>query len=152
MGGLVAQCGRQARRCEHRERGALGDVLQDHGVDFALAFRGDRRSGRIEAQRDYLLGLIRRTADLSASSSATASLLKTHRRPRPACGGGNGLRYREPEGSGRRVFGGADPVKRMARPVCKGLSRLAADPVCFNVSGLEELPPAMMEIRALRSS
>jgi hypothetical protein len=32
------------------------------------------------------------------------------------------------------------------------LTRLAADPVCFNVSGLEELPPAMMEIRALRSS
>jgi hypothetical protein len=32
------------------------------------------------------------------------------------------------------------------------VSRLAADPVCFNVSGLEELPPAMMEIRALRSS
>jgi transposase len=32
------------------------------------------------------------------------------------------------------------------------LSGLAADPVCFNVSGLEELPPAMMEIRALRSS
>ena len=26
-----------------------------------------------------------------------------------------------------------------------GLSRLAADPVCINLSGLEELPPAMME-------
>ena len=37
-------------------------------------------------------------------------------------------------------------------PFARGLSRLAADPVCFNVSGLEELPPAMMEIRALRSS
>jgi hypothetical protein len=37
-------------------------------------------------------------------------------------------------------------------PSARGLSRLAADPVCFNVSGLEELPPAMMEIRALRSS
>ena len=34
----------------------------------------------------------------------------------------------------------------------RGLSRLAADPVCINVSGLEELPPAMMEIRAPRSS
>ena len=33
-----------------------------------------------------------------------------------------------------------------------GFSRLAADPVCINVSGLEELPPAMMEIRTLRSS
>ena len=37
-------------------------------------------------------------------------------------------------------------------PSARGLSRLAADPVCVNVSGLEELPPAMMEIRALRSS
>ena len=37
-------------------------------------------------------------------------------------------------------------------PSARGLSRLAADPVCFNVSGLEELPPAMMEIRTLRSS
>jgi hypothetical protein len=37
-------------------------------------------------------------------------------------------------------------------PSARGLSRLAADPVCINVSGLEELPPAMMEIRTLRSS
>ena len=37
-------------------------------------------------------------------------------------------------------------------PFASGFVRLAADPVCFNVSGLEELPPAMMEIRALRSS
>ena len=37
-------------------------------------------------------------------------------------------------------------------PSARGLSRLAADPVCFNVSGLEELPPTMMEIRTLRSS
>ena len=37
-------------------------------------------------------------------------------------------------------------------PSARSLSRLAADLVCFNVSGLEELPPAMMEIRALRSS
>jgi transposase len=37
-------------------------------------------------------------------------------------------------------------------PLQGGLSRLAADPVCINVSGLEELPPAMMEIRTLRSS
>jgi hypothetical protein len=37
-------------------------------------------------------------------------------------------------------------------PSARGLSRMAADPVCFNVSGLEELPPAMMEIHTLRSS
>ena len=37
-------------------------------------------------------------------------------------------------------------------PFARGLSRLAADPVCINVSGLEEHPPAMMEIRAPWSS
>ena len=44
--------------------------------------------------------------------------------------------------------------KRMARPRLQGgfCRDVAADPVCFNVSGLEEVPPAMMEIRALRSS
>ena len=44
-----------------RKRGALGDALQDHRADFAFALWRDRRSGRIEAHRDYLLGLIRRT-------------------------------------------------------------------------------------------
>ena len=44
-------------------------------------------------------------------------------------------------------------LKTYGPPRSQGvLSRLAADPVCFNVSGLEELPLAMMEIRALRSS
>ena len=33
---------------------------------------GDRRSGRIEAQRDYLLGLIRRTPDTRCSKSRSA--------------------------------------------------------------------------------
>jgi hypothetical protein len=37
-------------------------------------------------------------------------------------------------------------------PSARGFVESAADPVCFNVSGLEELPPAMMEIRTLRSS
>ncbi len=37
---------------------------------------------------------------------------KTGSGRRPACGGGNELRYREPEGSGRKVFGGPDPVKK----------------------------------------
>jgi len=62
LGGL---CGCRAFRREHRKRRALGDALQDHGADFAFVFRGDRRSGRIEAQRDYLLGLIRRTPDIT---------------------------------------------------------------------------------------
>jgi putative transposase len=47
----------------------------------------------------------------------------------------------------------ASLLKTYGPPRSQGvLSRLAADPVCINVSGLEELPPAMMEIRTLRSS
>ena len=42
--------------------------------------------------------------------------------------------------------------KRMARPVCKGVFEIGCCSVCVNVSGLEELTPAMMEIRTLRSS
>jgi transposase len=65
FGRAVAQCGRQAFRCEHRERGALGDAYNTTGQISPSPSRGDRRSGRIEAQRDYLLGLIRRTPDLT---------------------------------------------------------------------------------------
>jgi hypothetical protein len=61
--GELSRNGRQAFQCEHRKRSALGDALQDHGADFASG--GDCRSGRIEAQRDYLLGLIRRTPDIT---------------------------------------------------------------------------------------
>jgi hypothetical protein len=51
------------------------------------------------------------------------------------------------------TFGVMNPSKTYGPPRLQGgLSRLAADPVCINVSGLEELPPAMMEIRTLRSS
>ena len=46
---------------------------------FRRRRRGDRRSGRIEAHRDYLLGLIRRQPDSDASEI------------RPGCDG-NGLR------------------------------------------------------------
>ena len=44
--------------CEHRKRGALGDALQDHGADFAFAFRGrspvrpDRGAARLFARLD----------------------------------------------------------------------------------------------------
>ena len=40
-------------------------AVQYHGRDFADAFRGHRRSGRIEAHRDYLLGLIWRRPDIT---------------------------------------------------------------------------------------
>ena len=47
-------------------------------ADFAFALRGDCRSGRIEAQRDYMLGLICRTPDIT--------LLEIHERLIQNCG------------------------------------------------------------------
>jgi hypothetical protein len=38
--------------------------LQDHGQISSSPSGGDRRSGRVEAQLDYLLGLIHRTPDI----------------------------------------------------------------------------------------
>jgi transposase len=73
---------------------------------------GDRRSGRIEAHRDYLLGLIRRRPDMTLleiqecliancgerfSSSVLWRFFDRHEitfkksRPRPACGVRNGV-------------------------------------------------------------
>ncbi len=56
-------------RCEHRKRGALGDALQ-HGADFAFAFRGRSAVRPYRGQRDYLLGLIRRTPDITRLAAA----------------------------------------------------------------------------------
>ena len=101
---------------------------------------GGDRSGRIEAQRDYLLGLIRRTPDIT--------LLEVQERLIQNCGERFSVsvlwRFFDRHGV---TFKNVWPA-----PSARGLSRLAADPVCFNVSGLEELPPTMMEIRTLRSS
>ena len=66
---------------------------------------GDRRSGRIEAQRDYLLGLIRRTPDLT--------LLEIQERLIQNCG------ERFSVSVLWRFFD-----RRMARPVCKGFVEL----------------------------
>jgi hypothetical protein len=43
-----------------------GGALQPRGADFAFALRGDRRFGRLEARRDYSLGLIRRAGHHAA--------------------------------------------------------------------------------------
>ena len=40
LGGLSRNAGRQAFRCKHRKRGALGDALQDHGARFRLRLQG----------------------------------------------------------------------------------------------------------------
>ena len=63
-GFLRLERGRQAFRCEHRQRGVLGDALQDRGQISSSPSGGDRRSGRVDAQLDYLLGLIRRTPEI----------------------------------------------------------------------------------------
>ncbi len=43
-----------------------GEAVQNHRRDCSPApCGGDRRSGRIEAHRDYLLGLIRRSPDMT---------------------------------------------------------------------------------------
>jgi transposase len=48
----------------------------------------------------------------SATPEEAAAFKKTSSGRRPACGGRNGSRYGGPEGSGRKVFGGFDPVKK----------------------------------------
>jgi hypothetical protein len=45
-------------------------------------------------------------------AEAQETFKKPARPGRPACGGRNGLRYSGREGSGRKVFGGFDPVKK----------------------------------------
>ena len=43
----------------------MGEAVQYHGQISPTPSGGDRRSGRIEAHRDYLLGLIRRRPDIT---------------------------------------------------------------------------------------
>ena len=86
---------------------------------------GDRRSGRIEAQRDYLLGLIGRTPDIT--------LLEIQERLMQNCG------ERFSVSVLWRFFDHHGVTFKNVWPAPFGkeaLSRLAADPVCFNVSGL----------------
>jgi transposase len=96
---------------------------------------GDRRSGRIEAHRAYLLGLIRRAPDstlleiqqrliANCGEHFSVSVLwrffdrhgitfkKTVSDRTPACGGRNIWSYAGAEGSGRPLFGGIDPAKK----------------------------------------
>ena len=85
---------------------------------------GDRRSVRIEAQRDYLLGLIGRTPDIT--------LLEIQERLMQNCGERFSVsvlwRFFDRHGVTFKTYG---PPRSQ-----EALSRLAADPVCFNVSGL----------------
>ena len=95
---------------------------------------GGNRRAKLTEQADWLLHLIREQPDLSladiqqrlrAEKAVIAgygsiwrffavrkiSFKKTSSDRRSAYGGRNGPRYPEPEGSGRRVFVGFDPVK-----------------------------------------
>ena len=86
---------------------------------------GDRRSGRIEAQRDYLLGLIGRTPDIT--------LLEIQERLMQNCGERFSVsvlwRFFDRHGVTFKNVWPAPSRKRLFRGS-------AADPVCFNVSGL----------------
>ena len=102
---------------------------------------GGRRHAKLEPHRAFLLQKVAEKADITMPELA-AELASRNL----------------PEGRSRLAFALAHPhwlslQKTYGPPRLQGgLSRLAADPVCINVSGLEELPPAMMEIRTLRSS
>ncbi len=115
-------------------------ALHERGTCAPLPMGGDTRSQRVEAHADYLLHLHRREPDLTLNE---------------ICGHLERTRGEKASPSMIwRFFARHDITFKNVWPApsARGLSRLAADPVCFNVSGLEELPPAMMEIRALRSS
>ena len=65
--------------------------------------------------------------------------------------------FRLRRGEGRRGIGhkeisALDHVRARRFDERVDIAGIGNKPVCINVSGLEELPPAMMEIRTLRSS
>ena len=62
----IAQRGGKAFQSQHRQRGALGQVFRERREPSRPSpCGGDRRSRRIEAHHDYLMGLIRRTPDIT---------------------------------------------------------------------------------------
>ena len=101
---------------------------------------GDRRSGRIEAHRDYLLGLIRRRPDMT--------LLEIQERLIANCG------ERFSSSVLWRFFDRHEITFKTYGPprLQVGLSRSAADRSASTYSDLGGFLPAKMEIRALRSS
>ena len=64
----MAACRATRRRSvwgQYRQRRPLVASLRGHRRDFAGSHGRDRRPDRIEAHRDYLLGLIRRQPDMT---------------------------------------------------------------------------------------
>ena len=101
---------------------------------------GGRRHAKLEPHRAFLLEKVVEKADITMPELAAELAAATCEKADPASLSRWLIRI------GYR-FKNVWPA-----PSARCLSRLAADPVCINVSGLEEHPPAMMEIRTLRSS
>jgi hypothetical protein len=101
---------------------------------------GGRRHAKLEPHRSFLLAQVAEKATSPCRSWRPSASPRPARRPIPLpCRAGS--------------FAPAIVSKTYGPPRLQGgLSRLAADPVCINVSGLEELRRAMMEIGTLRSS
>jgi transposase len=101
---------------------------------------GGRRHAKLEPHRSFLLAQVAGKADITMPELAAEFVTATGEKADPAS-------------LSRWLIRAGHRFKTYGPPRSQGvLSRLAADPVCFNVSGFEEFPPAMMEIRALRSS
>jgi transposase len=112
----------------------------ERGSYAPLPMGGDTRSQRVEAHADFLLGLHRREPDLTLHEICNRLSRARGEKVSPS------MIW--------RFFDRHDITFKNVWPApsARGFVESAADPVCFNVSGLEELPPAMMEIRTLRSS
>src|ERR1700729_268444 len=115
-------------------------ALRERGSYAPLPMGGDTRSQRAEAHADYLLRLHRREPDLTLAEICARLERTRGEKVSPS------MIW--------RFFDRHDITFKNVWPApsARGLSSLAADSVCFNVSGLEELPPAMMEIPPFRSS
>ena len=92
---------------------AAAQVLSAFATDTALVLAHidiAEKSNEIPAAQKLLaeLGL----ADGAIVTMDALHCQKTSSDRRPACSGRNGLRYPGLEGSGRKVFGGFDPVKK----------------------------------------
>jgi transposase len=102
---------------------------------------GGRRHAKLEPHRSFLLAQVVEKADITMPELAAALAATTGEKADPA------------SLSRWLIRAGYRFKKRMARPVRKGVcAEIGGRSVCFNISGLEEQPPAKMEIRALRSS
>ena len=99
---------------------------------------GGRRHAKLEPHRAFLLAQVAEKADITMPELAGALAAARGEKADPAS-------------LSRWLIRAGYRFNVWPAPSARGFVGLAADPVCINVSGLEELPPAMMEIRTLRS-